>query len=353
VLKHFKAILMKKWNFGIIGAGLIADFHAKAIQSLENANLVGLCGSNQEKVNKLAEKYECIAFPDHTELLRSEDIEIVLIATPSGAHMEPVIEAAAQKKHVLCEKPLEITLERIDRMIEAHAKSGTYLGGIFNFRFNEAPRLVKEAIEAGRFGTLTYASVHVPWWRNESYYHQSWHGTKKLDGGGALMNQSIHMIDLLQFLMGPVESLQAYTATLGHSIEVEDTAAAVLKFKNNALGMIYGSTASFPGQFRRLEVTGTRGTVIQVENSITVWQFADQTEKDNKIPEKLNNIDGGGVSDPAAIQYEPHARNIAGFIKAIESGLTFEINGTEARKAVELILAIYSSANEKRIYYFK
>jgi predicted dehydrogenase len=238
-------------------------------------------------------------------------------------------------------------------MIDSHTKAGTKLGGIFNYRFNDNLMYLKNAVLDGRFGIITYASVHVPWWRNESYYKDNWHGTLKLDGGGALMNQAIHMIDILQYLMGPVESLQAYTATLAHNIEVEDTATAILKFKNNALGMIYGSTASFPGQFRRLEITGTKGTVIMVENSFAVWQFADQTEKDTEIFNKFRQTEGGGgVSDPAAIQFEPHARNIAAFIESIEAGHPFEIDGAEARKAVAITLAIYSSAKEKRPFYF-
>ena len=146
---------------------------------------------------------------------------------------------------------------------------------------------------------------------------------------------------------------RAYTATLGHSIEVEDTATAILQFRNNALGMIYGSTASFPGQFRRLEITGTKGTVIQVENSFKVWQFADHTEKDLEIFNKFNQIEGGGgVSDPGAIPFEPHAKNIESFIKSVEAGIPFEIDGPEARKAVEIILAIYSSARDMKPFYF-
>jgi UDP-N-acetyl-2-amino-2-deoxyglucuronate dehydrogenase len=344
---------MKIWNFGIIGAGLIADFHAKAIQNLGNAHLTGICSSNPDKARKLAEKYNCRIFKDSGELLRSDEIEIVIIATPSGAHMEPTIEAALCGKHVICEKPIEISLERIDKMIEAHNIAGTKLGGIFNYRFNDSLKYLKSAVDTGRFGTITYASIHVPWWRSDDYYKDSWHGTLKLDGGGALMNQAIHMIDILQHLMGPVDSLQAYTATLGHSIEVEDTAAAVLKFKNNALGVIYGSTASFPGQFRRIEITGTKGTVIQVENSFKVWQFADQTETDNEIFNTFNKIEGGGgVSDPGAIPFEPHAKNIAAFIDSVETDKTFEINGYEARKAVEIVLAIYTSARNMRPFIF-
>ena len=344
---------MKIWNIGIIGAGLIADFHAKAIQSLENARLTGICGTNPGKVRSLADKYGCKAFSDLSEMLKSGEVDIVIIATPSGAHMEPAIEAARNGIHVLCEKPLEISLSRIDKMISAHAGAGTRLGGIFNYRFNDNIHYLKKAIDDGRFGTISYASVHVPWWRNEAYYENSWHGTVELDGGGALMNQAIHMIDMLQYLMGPVDSLQASVATLAHNIEVEDTGAAVLQFKNKALGVIYGATSSFPGQFRRLEITGTKGTVIQVENSFQVWQFTDQTEADNEVFKRFSSIEGGGgVSDPAAIPFEPHARNIAAFINSVETGRAFEIDGTEARKAVEIIVAIYTSAKQQRPFFF-
>ncbi|MEP7110411.1 MAG: Gfo/Idh/MocA family oxidoreductase [Ferruginibacter sp.] len=344
---------MKTWNFGIIGTGMIADFHAQAIRSIKNARLVGFCGSNPLKTRALAEKYQCEEFLNYDEMLDSAEIEIVTIATPSGAHMEATIKAALCGKHVLSEKPLEISLERIDKMIEAHDKAGTKLGCIFNYRYNDSFKYLKTAVENKRFGTITYASVHVPWWRTDDYYKDSWHGTSRLDGGGALMNQAIHMIDILQHLMGPLDSLQAYTATLGHKIEVEDTAAAVLKFKNNALGVIYGSTASFPGQFRRIEITGTKGTVIQVENSFKVWQFADPIADDNEILNRFSQIaGGGGVSDPGAIPFEPHAKNIVAFIDSIETGKTFEINGPEARKAVEIVLAIYAAARNNKPFTF-
>jgi len=164
------------------------------------------------------------------------------------------------------------------------------------------------------------------------------------------MNQSIHMVDMLQYMMGPVASLQAYMGTLGHpQIEVEDTAVAILKFKNQALGMIYASTASFPGQFRRLEITGTGGTAILEENSLKVWQFAEPQDEDQLIREKYSTIEGGGgVSDPMAIPFEPHARNIEAFINAVEQNKPFEIDGEEARKSVEIITAIYQAADEHR-----
>ncbi len=340
---------MKRWKIGIVGTGLIADFHARAIQSLPNAMLVGFSNIRKEKAEKMAKKYGVKSWDTTGEMLQSDEIEIVMIATPSGAHMEPAIEAARYGKHVLCEKPLEIKLDRIDRMIEAHEKAGTYLGGIFNFRFNETTQIIKEAIDKGRLGVITYAAVYVPWWRTDEYY-KGWHGTWDLDGGGALMNQSIHMIDLLQYLMGPVDSLGAFYSRLGHpQIEAEDTAVSIVQFKNKALGVIYGTTASFPGQFRRLEITGTKGTIVLVENSLHVWHFNEMNVEDTVLLQKYGKIEGGGgVSDPAAISYINHAKNIAAFIEAIEKRIPFEIDGTEARKAVAIILDIYQAA-EKQI----
>lgn len=340
---------MKVWNFGIVGSGLIADFHARAIGDIPNARFTACCDKIPERAAALAEKYGARALAGYEEMVKSDDVDIVTIATPSGLHMEPTVAAAEASKHVLCEKPLEISLERIDAMIEAHEKAGTRLGGIFPYRFNNLMIPLRDAIGSGRFGTITYAGVYVPWWRTDEYYKDSWHGTWALDGGGALMNQSIHMIDMLCDLMPPVESVQAFTATLGHTMEAEDVATAVVRYQGGALGIIYGTTASYPGQFRRFEITGTRGTAVNVENSITLWEFADKRPDDIEIRKQFMKIDGGGgVSDPAAISYENHTRNFKAFLDALEKDEPFWIDGPEARKAVEIILAIYTSAKEGR-----
>jgi len=341
---------MKTWNFGIIGAGLIADFHAMAIRDIPNTKLIACCDVVLDKAKKLADKYSCRAFAGYEEMLKIKELDIVTVATPSGLHAEPTIAAAKAGKHVICEKPLDITLERIDAMIEAHKKSGTVLGGVFPLRFNDAVEPLKEAINSGRFGTITYAGAYVPWWRTDEYYKNTWRGTWKLDGGGALMNQSIHQIDMLCHLMPPIESIQAYTGRPGHpQIETEDTAVAVLRFTNGALGIIYGTTASYPGQFRRIEITGTKGTVIYTEDSFTLWQFADERPEDEQIRKRFGKITGGGgVADPAAIPYQNHTRNFKAFIDSLESGSPFSINGYEARRAVEVILAIYKSAKTQK-----
>jgi len=342
---------MKTWNFGIVGAGLIAEFHARAIADIPNAKLVACCDTVAAKANKLAEKYSCQPFESYEDMFNSADIDIATIATPSGLHMEPAVAAAKAGKHIICEKPLEVTLKRVDAIINAHKKAGTMLGGVFQNRFTDAQIVLREAVNSGRFGVITYAGVYVPWWRTDEYYKDSWHGTWKLDGGGALMNQSIHMVDMLCDLMPPVESVQSFTATLGHpQIEAEDTAVAALRFANGALGIIYGTTASYPGQFKRFEITGTKGTVVYLEDSFTVWQFADERPQDKKIREQYGKVKGlGGVADPAAISHELHTRNFKAFIDALESSKDFSLSGTEARKAVELILAIYKAAKEQRI----
>jgi len=341
---------MKTWNFGIIGAGLIADFHARAIGDIENAKLIGCCDKIPERAQKLADKYGIRAFKNYQQMLKSDQIDVVTIATPSGFHLEPTVAAAKTGKHVICEKPLEVTLKRIDRMIDAHTKAGTRLGGIFPYRFNDAMVPLREAIKSSRLGTITYAGIYVPWWRTDEYYKDSWHGTWKLDGGGAMMNQSIHMVDMLCDLMPPIESVHAYTDKLGHpQIETEDTAVAVLRYTNGALGIIYGTTASWPGQFRRFEITGTKGTVIMVENSFTIWKFADERPQDQEVRAKFGQIEGGGgVADPAAITHRNHARNFKAFLNALETGQDFWVSGPEARRAVEIILAIYKSARTHR-----
>ncbi|MBN1763708.1 MAG: Gfo/Idh/MocA family oxidoreductase [Sedimentisphaerales bacterium] len=343
---------MKIWNVGIIGAGLIADFHARALAEIPNARLTGVCDTIPARATTLARTHNCQAYDSFDALLNNKDIDIITIATPSGTHMEPAIAAARAGKHVLCEKPLEITLERMDAMIQAHQESGTILGGIFQYRFDDCISLIRQAIHSGRFGKITYAGVAVPWWRTDEYYHNSWHGTWKLDGGGALMNQSIHMIDILCHLMGPVTSIQAFTGTLGHTkdIETEDTAVAILRFAGGALGSIYGTTASFPGRHRQLEITGTAGTVICVEDTITCWEFADKQPQDMEIQRRFSGDSSrGGTADPAAINCQNHIRNFRSFLKALEEDREFELNGRQARKAVEVILSIYKSAQEQMV----
>jgi predicted dehydrogenase len=232
------------YGFGIIGCGMISAFHARAIADVRGAKLVACFDTRADAAEKFAGEHDCTAYNELAAMLGDPKLDMVTIATPSGAHLEPAIAAARAGKHVIVEKPLEITLKRCDRIIDACAKAGVQLGAIFPSRFHDSSVTLKRAIDGGRFGRLTVGDAYVKWFRTQAYYDSgAWRGTWALDGGGALMNQAIHSVDLLTWLMGPVVEIRANTATLAHQrIEVEDVAVATLKFAHGALGLLEATT---------------------------------------------------------------------------------------------------------------
>ena len=262
-------------GFGIIGCGMIANFHAKAIRDIDGAELVACFNRTSSKAEKLAAEFGGEVYTDLEAMLAREDVEVVTICSPSGAHMEPCIAAAERGKHVIVEKPLDVTLERCDAMIKACDAAGVKLATIFPSRFHRSSKLMKQAIEAERFGKLATCDAYVKWYRTQEYYDSgAWRGTWELDGGGALMNQAIHSVDLLLWLMGPVVEVSAYTATLAHErIEVEDVATATVRFANGALGSIEATTAGFPGSLKKIELSGSEGTAILEEEDIIKWSL--------------------------------------------------------------------------------
>ena len=341
------------YGFGIIGLGLIADFHAKAIQAISGSKgtLVACCSRSQEKAKVFADKYNCRGYADLRSFLAHPGLDIVSICSPSGAHLDTAVAAAEAGKHVIVEKPLEITPERCDRIIEACDRAKVSLGGIFQSRFSEVAGLVKSTLEQGRFGTLVLGDAYVKWFRSQEYYDGGWHGTRALDGGGALINQSIHAIDLLQWFMGPVESVQAFTGTIGHKrIEVEDNGVAALRFRNGAFGVIEGSTAVYPGFLKRIEISGTKGSMVLEEETLKTWEFAESAPGDEEIRKKhgAGAESGGGASDPAAISFQGHRRQFEEYISALDEGRPPLVDGPEAKKAVEIIQAIYTSAKKSK-----
>ncbi len=335
-------------GFGIVGCGMIADFHARAIAETNGVQLVGCASQSIQSAESFANRHDCQCFATLDQLLADERIHAVAICSPSGAHLEPAIAAAAAGKHVVVEKPLEVTLERCDRIIETCRQAGVVLSTIFQSRFYESSQLLKKAIDQGRFGTLALADAYVKWFRTQEYYDSgAWRGTWQLDGGGALMNQAIHNIDLLCWFVGPVQSLTAKVATLAHErIEVEDTAVASLEFANGALGSIEATTAAYPGSLKRIEVYGSQGSAVIEDESIVNWQFAESDDNDQRIIESLanKNVTGGGASDPAAIGHAAHARQYADIAGAIQSGQAPLVDGPEARRSVEVVLAIYKAS---------
>jgi predicted dehydrogenase len=339
-------------GFGIIGCGMIARFHARAIAEIRGAKLVACHNRTLEKAEKFATEFACFPYDDLEAMLARPDIDVVTICTPSGAHLEPGVMAARAGKHLLVEKPLEVTLKRCDALIAACDRAKVRLGTIFPSRFHQSAQLLKQAIGKERFGRITLADAYVKWYRTQQYYDSgAWRGTWKLDGGGALMNQAIHSVDLLLWLMGPVSEVSAKVATLAHErIEVEDVATASLRFANGALGVIEATTAAFPGSLKKIEIAGTHGTAILEEESIIRWTFAKETAKDRKLAEALlnNTKTGGGASDPAAIGHAAHRELFKDFLKGLASGKPSMTEGAEGRRSVELIVAIYQAAKTGR-----
>jgi len=337
-------------RFGIIGGGVIGRFHAQAIQAMENAELGAVYARNSQKAEEFAKQFNCKAYSNLDAFLKDENIDIVTIATPSGAHLEPAIAAAKHGKHIICEKPLEVTSDRIHEMISVCKQENVILAGIFNRRFNPAVKHLKKAIEQGRFGRLTMCDAYVKWFRTQDYYDSgAWRGTWQLDGGGALMNQSIHTIDQLLYLVGDVKRVSASAACLAHdNIEVEDTAVAILEFENGARGVIQGSTAcwSSTGHPAEVHICGSEGSVFMTDESYRVWDFKNPSEEDNWVYQNLmdNAETGLGANDPKAINFIGHQKNFEDVVDAIENNREPLVTGSEALRAVSLILAIYESA---------
>ncbi|ADG68024.1 oxidoreductase domain protein [Planctopirus limnophila DSM 3776] len=339
---------MSQIGFGIIGCGMIAHFHAKAIKSIRGASLKACYNSTPSKAISFAEEHGGVACSTIEELLSRPDVDVVCVCTPSGAHLEPAVAAANAKKHVVVEKPLEISLKRCDAIIEACTRNHVQLCAIFPSRFSPANLALKQAIDEGRFGRLTLGDTYVKWWRSQEYYDSgAWRGTWALDGGGAYMNQAIHNVDLLYWLMGDVDTVSGITSTLAHDrIEVEDVGVATLKFKNGALGVIEATTSAWPGLLKRTEIHGTTGSAIIEQDQITLWNFAKPKAKDAALLEKYgkNSAISGGASDPKAISFQNHAEQLKDFLAAIKTGRTPKVTGAEGRKSVEMILAIYQSS---------
>lgn len=338
-------------GFGIIGGGNIGPVHAAAIQEVKNAKLVAVADVVQASAERLAGENGAIAFTDYKEMIRRPDVDAVCLCVPSGMRMEIAVACAKAGKHILSEKPLDVTTKRIDKILNAVDKAGVKLGCIFQSRFAEDSLLVKQAVEEGRFGKLVLGDAYIKWYRNQAYYDSgAWRGTWKLDGGGALMNQGIHQIDLLQWFMGPVKRVTARTACVAHTgIEVEDIATAMLEFENGAFGVIEGSTAIWRGHPARVEVHGTTGSAVLEDGKLKVWEFAKAKAKaiDKKVAASLKEESalGSGAADPlASLKIEGHRRQIDDFTKAILQNRAPRIEGREGRNAVALIEAIYKSA---------
>ena len=328
-------------HVGLIGAGNISQTHARAAAAIPGVSVAAVHGANGAKARELAASHGAAAYDSLDAFLDHEPMDMVVIGSPSGVHAAQGVAAARRGLHVLVEKPIDVTTERADELIAAAEESGVRLGVLFQDRLKPGIVKLKQLVDSGGLGRVLSVSARVPWYRPPDYYRLSrWRGTAALDGGGALMNQGIHTVDLLLWVLGDVIRVQARTATLLHEIESEDTALALLEFASGAAGVLEASTATYPGYPRRVEITGTEGTAVLEHDRLV--------SADLRTPRPELVGDGGdanaSASSPVVSDASGHQRLIEDFLRAIETGSRPACDGHEGRRSVELVEAIYRSA---------
>ena len=327
-------------NFGIIGYGTIGRTHAQVIESLPDAKLAAIATRTPENARMAGEKHGCACYTDYRELLKRDDIDVVTICTPAVLHLPMALDAAAAGKHCIVEKPIEINVERSERIIEAFDRRGLTLSVIFQHRFDPSSQLIKDAVDHGTLGKLNYGTAKTIWFRDEDYYRATvWRGAWDGDGGGALMNQAIHSIDLLQYLMGPVEAVSGKYDTLYHrEIEAEDIGVALLRFKSGAIGVIEGMTLAYPGRYSEVSVFGQLGSAGIRNDALEHYCF-----KAGKDP-RFEALLAQEKEDPA--KHLSFVRQYQDVIGAVARGRPPLITGQEGLKSVKLIMGVYESSGK-------
>ncbi len=328
---------MKTLKFGILGCGMIANIHAEAIKNVEGAELIGAADARRESTEKFAEKYGVKAYSSFEEMLADKEIGAVCVCTPSFLHAENAIQALKAGKHVALEKPMALNTADADEIIRTCEETGKKLTVISQLRFSDDINKVKKLVEEGAFGKITLGDLYMKYYRSEEYYSSSaWKGKLAFDGGGALMNQGIHGVDLLTYILGDVKKVSGEIRTLSHKIEVEDTAAAVVEFESGALGVIEASTCAYPGFDRKIERHGDKGYAVIKEDKIERLMI--NGKKSGTEEEKAK---AATSSDPSALSCALHARQLGNFVKAIDGKEKLVIDAEEGRKAVAIIRKIY------------
>jgi UDP-N-acetyl-2-amino-2-deoxyglucuronate dehydrogenase len=332
-------------GFGIIGTGVIASIHAQAIASLPDARLVAVTDREHERGKSFAAAHDCVAEPDLDSLLARHDLDVVCVCVPSGLHADIGVRAAAAGKHLVVEKPLDVSLEAADRLITAAREAAVTMTVISQHRFDSGLIRLRRLLDEGKLGRLVLGAASTKWYRSQEYYDSAaWRGTWALDGG-SLMNQGIHYVDLLLWSMGPVAEATAMFSTQTHQIEAEDAALAVLRFASGALATIVASTAVFPGFGQRLEISGTGGTVVIVDGEIIECQLgAGRAPSGLPFAETAGGAPSGAAATPASLEIAGHAAQIGDLLAAIDAGRAPSVTGEDGRATLEVVCAIYESA---------
>jgi UDP-N-acetyl-2-amino-2-deoxyglucuronate dehydrogenase len=336
---------MQRTRFAIVGAGMIGQLHARVISQMEGAELGAVFSRDVGRAKALTDTYGGLPTSDYASLLANREIDAVSICTASGEHAHYGIPAAEAGKHVLVEKPIDISLEKADALIRACRENDTRLGVIFQLRFLDGSREVKRAVDSGEIGNLVMADCYMKFFRPQDYYDNSrWKGTLALDGGGALINQGIHGLDLLLHLAGDVASVKGFTGVLAHEhIEVEDTCVAVIKYAKGHLGVVQATTSVHPDFQQRIELHGTEGSIILTGTEET-WVSHWETKIGGKRAVTHREVHVSGAAAVLEEGGEGHRRQIEDFVAAISEKREPAVNGLEGRRSLAVVRAIYESA---------
>jgi UDP-N-acetyl-2-amino-2-deoxyglucuronate dehydrogenase len=343
-------------GFGIVGAGVISAIHAEAISSLRGVRLAAVTDVDPERAKALAAAHDCVAEPDLDGLLARSDVDVVCVCVPSGLHAEVGIRAAAAGKHLVVEKPIDVSLDAADRLISAARTAGVVMTVISQHRFDPGLIELRRLLDEGQLGRLVLGEASTKWYRSQAYYDSAaWRGTWALDGG-SLMNQGIHYADLLLWSMGPVAEVTALSSTQTHQMEAEDAALAVLRFASGAVGTLVASTAVFPGFAQRLEISGTAGTVVIEDGQIT---WCELSGDGGEVGQRGTGAHGSAspaaaakpaaATKPAGLDIASHAAQLSDLLDAIDDGRAPSVTGEDGRAALEVVRAVYESARDARI----
>jgi UDP-N-acetyl-2-amino-2-deoxyglucuronate dehydrogenase len=339
-------------GIGIVGAGVIGVVHADAVGLVRGATLAAVTDVDPGRAKALAATWDCAAEPDLASLLARDDVDVVGVCVPSGLHAEVGVQAAEAGKHLVVEKPIEVSLAAADRLIAAARANNVLLTVISQHRFDTGLHELRRLLDSGALGSLLLGEASTKWYRTQGYYDSAaWRGTWELDGG-SLMNQGIHYLDLLLWAMGPAAEVTAICATQAHRVEVEDTTLALVRFASGAVGTVLSSTAAYPGFDQRLEITGTNGTVIVSNGAITRRALADERLAGPPLATPAATDPPAGVltaaASPGGIDPSSHAAQIADLLTAIDTGHQPAVTGASARATLQVICAVYESARTGR-----
>jgi predicted dehydrogenase len=334
----------KTYGFGMVGTGLVSQFHGRAIKDSEVMRLVACYDAIDSKAEKFAAQYSC-GVESFEDMLKNPEIDIIDVLTPNAYHADFVIRAAAAKKHVMVEKPPEMTLEKTDRMIETCRNNGVKFGVILQCRFRKAIEAMKNAIIEGRFGKLLHASAYMKWFRSEDYYFSDPWRKYRAEGAGVTIQHAFHYLDLLHHLMGGVERLYAKMSNKAHpKVDLEDTLIGIFKFRNGAQGVLEASTAFYPGSDVRVEINGSNGLAVMKGDRIEEWKFKDEKPGDEEIRRIGGSSGTTGAGGAAALLHFEHLGLFEDFVDAIRSNRNPRVTGEEGRRTLATALAMYESA---------